>query len=270
AQRIINGAKIGIDEKPSAQMGTLLVNILGVGLFGFRDTGPKIIQMVLQAAALVLMFVMMRRLFGTLSAAVGVIIASVYLSAPLIAKYGNVKEQHMIAFMMLGMSCFVLYQLSPKWWCAVLAGAFLTFAPMFKETGTSALGAVGLFAIAQPVLKHCSWKRTGADILLLLAGSLVVISPICLWLAASGSPINYYPYAFVYRPVVKALQSPSTPGTNQVAESEPGEAGQASRVPLVWGVDIAHCACRWGDPCQNRQDDCPQSEQIRGRRQTQL
>src|SRR4030042_150855 len=194
AQHIINGAKIGVDEKPSAQMGTLLINILGVRLFGFNETGPKLIQMILQAVALVLMFIAMRRLFGTmLPAAVGVIIASIYLSAPLIAKFGNVKEQHMIAFMIMGMSCFVLYQLNDKWWCAVLAGAFLSFAPLFKETGTSVLGAVGLFVILQPLLKHKSWKKTGADILWLAAGGGGVIGPISLWLGAPRAPVNFFP-----------------------------------------------------------------------------
>ena len=229
AERIIQGAHIGVDEKPSAQMGTLLVNILGVSLFGFNDTGPKVIQMLLQAAALVLMFVAMRKLFGTLGAAVGVIVASTYLSAPIIAKFGNVKEQHMIAFMIMGVSCFVLYQLSSKRWLAVVAGVFLFFAPMFKETGTSALGAVGLFVILQPVFKHYSWKKTGADILLLLAGGVSVIVPICLWLAISGAPINYYPYAFLYRPVVKALQD-TPPPSETTTPSEPNVAGETTEV----------------------------------------
>ncbi len=221
AKRIIDGAKIGIDEKPSAQMGTLLVNIIGVRLFGFNDTGPKLVQGILQAAALVLMFITIRKLFGTPSAGVAVIIASIYLSAPLMAKYGNVKEQHMIAFMIMGMSCFAMYQLNSKWRYVLLAGALLSWAPLFKETGTSALGGVGAFLIAQPLLKHCTWKKTGTDILLLAAGAVVAISPICVWLAVSKTPINYYPYAFLYRPLVKTLQSPHTPGTEQPVESEP-------------------------------------------------
>jgi hypothetical protein len=199
AQHILNGARIGIDEKPSAQMGTLLINILGVRLLGFNEIGPKLIQMLLQMAAFVLMFIAMRKLFGTLAASVGVIIASIYLSAPLIAKFGNVKEQHMIAFMIMGMSCFVLYQLNGKWWCAIPAGAFLSFAPLFKETGTSALGAVGLFLILQPFFKHSSWKKTGIDILLLVAGAVAILVPISLWLAVQRAPINYYPYSFLYR-----------------------------------------------------------------------
>ena len=208
AQRAIDGARIGVDDKPSAQMGTLLVNILGVSLSGFNETGSKLIQAILQAAALVLMFVTMRKLFGTPSAAVGVIVASAYLSAPLIAKFGNVKEQHMIAFMVLGICCFVQYQLSGRWWWAVLAGASLVFAPMFKETGVSALGAVGLFVVLQPLLKHSTWKKTGTAIALLLAGAILVVAPICLWLASSGAPIDYYPYCFLYKPIVTALQSP--------------------------------------------------------------
>ena len=209
AKRILDGAKIGIDEKPSAQMGTLLINMLGVKMFGFNETGPKLIQAILQAAALVLMFIAMRKLFGTLPAAVGVIIASIYLSAPLMAKYGNVKEQHMIAFMVMGISCFVLYQLTDRLWYAILAGAFLSFAPLFKETGISAISAVGLFVIAQPLLKHRSWKKTGTDILLLSAGAVVVISPICLWLSAQKAPINYFPYySLAGRPLAKLIQSP--------------------------------------------------------------
>jgi Dolichyl-phosphate-mannose-protein mannosyltransferase len=222
AEHIVNGARIGIDEKPSAQMGTLLVNMLGVRLFGFNDIGPKLIQMLLQAAALVLMFVTLRKLFGTLAAAVGVIVASIYLSAPIIAKYGNVKEQHMIAFMVLGACCFVLYQLSGRWWQAVLAGAFLIFAPMFKETGTSALGAVGLFVLVQPLLKHCTWKKTGIDILLLSAGAILVLGPICLWLAASGSPIDYYPYCFLYKPIVKTVENPPPASEPALPKSETG------------------------------------------------
>ncbi len=220
AQHILNGARIGVDEKPSAQMGTLLINILGVRLFGFNETGPKLIQMVLQMAAFVLMFIAMRRLFGTLAASVGVIIASIYLSAPLIAKFGNVKEQHMIAFMIMGMSCFVLYQLNGKWWSAVPAGAFLSFSPLFKETGTSALGAVGLFLILQPLLKHNSWKKTGTDILLLVAGAAAILVPISLWLAVERAPIQYYPYSFLYRPFFATHQRPEANSTTESAATE--------------------------------------------------
>jgi len=232
AQHIINGAKIGVDEKPSAQMGTLLINIIGVRLFGFSETGPKLIQMILQAAALVLMFIAMRRLFGTmLPAAVGVIIASIYLSAPLIAKFGNVKEQHMIAFMIMGMSCFVLYQLNGKWWHAVLAGAFLSFAPLFKETGTSVLGAVGLFVIFQPLLKHNSWKKTGTDILLLLAGAVAILGPISLWLTVERAPINYYPYSFLYRSFFTEHEAPQTVSENEPIVPDAGEA--ATEKPAI-------------------------------------
>jgi 4-amino-4-deoxy-L-arabinose transferase-like glycosyltransferase len=220
ARHILNGAKIGVDEKPSAQMGTLLINILGVRLFGYYETGPKLIQMILQAAALVLMFIAMRRLFGTLAASVGVIIASIYLSAPLIAKFGNVKEQHMIAFMIMGISCFVLYQLNGKWWCAVPAGAFLSFAPLFKETGTSALGAVGLFLILQPLLKHNSWKKTGTDILLLIAGAAVILGPISLWLAVERAPIQYYPYSFLYRSFFATHHKAEADSGNEPAAAE--------------------------------------------------
>jgi 4-amino-4-deoxy-L-arabinose transferase-like glycosyltransferase len=220
AKRILEGAKIGIDEKPSAQMGTLLINMLGVRLFGFNEIGPKLIQTFLQAGALLLMFAAMLKLFGVLPAAVGVIVASTYLSAPLIAKFGNVKEQYMIAFMILGISSYVLHQLNNKWWYAVLAGAFVSWAPLFKETGFSVFGALGLFVITQPLLKNKTWKKTGTDILLLFAGAALAIGPICLWLAVEKAPSNYFPYSSLWRPVAKVLQGSQTPGEPKPAELE--------------------------------------------------
>jgi len=209
AAHILSGAKIGVEEKPTARLGTLLANMLGVWLFGFNETGPKLIQMVLQAAALVLMFVAMRRLFGLLAAAVGVIIASVYLSAPLIAKFGNVKEQYMIACMVIGISCFILYQLDSKWWQAMLAGVFLIWAPLFKPTGVSAIGAVGLFVVLQPVLKNKTFRQTGFDIALLLAGSIAALAPLYIWILAWKVQLNL-PYMFVWQTLAKFVPAKST------------------------------------------------------------
>jgi len=197
AQHILDGAKIGVEEKTSAQLGTLLVNLLGVKLFGFSETGPKLLQAIFQAAALVLMFVAMRKLFGTLPAAVGVIVASVYLSAPVIAKYGNVKEQYMIAFMVMGISCLVLQQLGGKWWWAMLAGAFLIWAPLFKPTGLSAVGAVGLFVLVQPLLRHRTWPQMRTDLLLLLAGAAIAIAPAYIWMIGWGVQMSL-PYGFAF------------------------------------------------------------------------
>ncbi|MHC4214176.1 MAG: ArnT family glycosyltransferase [Planctomycetota bacterium] len=205
AAHILSGAEIGVDEVPSAKLGTLLVNIMGVWLWGqFGETGPNFMQMVFQAAALVLMFIAMRKLFGTLPASVGVIIASVFLSSPLIAKFGNVKEQYMIACMVIGMSCFVLYQLGGKWWWAVLAGGFVSWAPLFKETGTTVIGAIGLFVIFQPIFKHKSWKQTGVDLLLLLAGVVAAIGPLYVWILGWGVQLSL-PYEFAWKTVISAL-----------------------------------------------------------------
>jgi len=206
AQHILSGAKIGVDEIPSAQLGTLLVNMLGVRIFGFNETGAEIIQTIMQVGALVLMFVAMKKLFGTLPAAVGVIIASGYLSAPLIAKYGNVKEQYMIACMVMGVSCFVFYQLGGRWWYALLTGAFLSWAPLFKPTGVSAIGAVGLFVILQPILKNRTFKQTGLDILLLLAGVIIAIAPLYIWILAWNVQTDL-PYSFVWQTLGKFLPS---------------------------------------------------------------
>ncbi len=214
AWHILNGAKIGIDEKPSAQPGTLLVNILGVALTGPNETGAKLVQMILQIAALILMFIALRKAFGTLAAAIGVIIASVYLSAPLIAKFGNVKEQYMIAFMIMGISCLVLHQLGGKWWLAFLAGAFMSWAPLFKQTGVSAIGATALFVILQPILKNRTWKQTGIDIALLWGGAIAAIAPLYIWILVWDVQMNL-PYSFVWITLSNFL--PSSPAAGQPA-----------------------------------------------------
>ena len=209
AKHIIDGAKIGVEEIPSAALGTLLVNMLGVKLFGFNEIGPKLIQAILQAAALIFMFISMRKLFGTFAAATGVIIASIYLSAPTIAKFGNVKEQYMTAFMVMGISCFVLYQLGGRRWQAVLAGAFLSLAPLFKETGVSAICAVGFFVIAQPIFKHKNLKQTGIDILLLAAGVVIAMAPLYIWIIGWDVQTGL-PYSFAWKTAAKILPAAET------------------------------------------------------------
>jgi hypothetical protein len=68
AQRLLDGAQYGTEERSSARPGTLIANLIGVKLFGFSDTGPKIVQMVLQVAALIFMFITIRKVFGSVAA----------------------------------------------------------------------------------------------------------------------------------------------------------------------------------------------------------
>jgi len=199
AKHVLDGAKIGIDELPSAQIGTLLVNILGVRIFGFNEIGPEIIQMLLQATALIFMFVATRKVFGQIAAGVAVITTAVFLSAPLIAKFGNVKEQYMIAFMIIGISSFILSKITEKKFWVIIAGAALAWAPLFKQTGMSAIGAVGLFVILQPILKNSSWKKMLNDIALLFAGAAISLGPIYCWMIAANISVGYYPYYFVWQ-----------------------------------------------------------------------
>jgi hypothetical protein len=135
AQHVLTGARVGYEEKPSAQAGTLLVNMLGVTLTGFNETGSKLLQGLFQAAAFTLMFLTIRRLYGTLAGVIGVTVAAIYLSAPVIAKFGNVKEQFMIALMIMGICCFVWYRLTGKWWWALLTGMLLIGGPCSSRRG---------------------------------------------------------------------------------------------------------------------------------------
>lgn len=207
AQHILDGARIGIEERSSAALGTLLVNILGVWLFGFSEFGPKLIQTVMQAGALVAVYMALRKLMGRLPAAVAVIVASIYISSPFIAKFGNVKEQYMIACMAAAIGLFVLRQLGGGWWYSFLAGAIVSWAPLFKETGSSAIGAIGLFVILQPIFGHRTWKQTGIDIALLLGGAVTAMAPLYIWIIGWDVQ-TYTPYWWVSATIKGFLPKP--------------------------------------------------------------
>ena len=178
AQHLLAGAQLGVEEQTSAQPATLLVNLIGVAIFGFSETGPKLMQMLLQLSALVLMFYTVRKIFGSLAAVVSVTVASVYLSAPVIAKFGNVKEQYMIAFMVIAACCLILHQLKCRWWLMLISGAAAINAFYFKPIGLSVLAAIVIYLIAQPILKQGAWRQCLIDIVLLTAGALLGVLPI--------------------------------------------------------------------------------------------
>ena len=183
AQNIISGAKIGVDEFPSAQPGTLMVNVIGVRLFGFSEAGPKLIQTFMQIGALVLMFCAIRKLFGSLAAVFAVFMASFYLSAPFIAKFGNVKEQFMVACMVAAASCFILRQLKGPWWWTFIAGALAINLYYFKQTGVSVIIAMVIYLLVQVIFRLRPWSKFEADVLSLVAGAVAGIIPLLTFYA---------------------------------------------------------------------------------------
>ena len=186
AQNIIKGAKIGVDEFPSAQPATLLVNVIGVRLFGFSEAGPKLIQTFMQIGALVLMFCSMRKLFGSLAAVFAVFIASFYLSAPFIAKFGNVKEQFMVACMVAVASCFILRQLKGPWWWTFIAGALAINLYYFKPTGVSVVIAMVVYLLVQVIFRLRPWREFEVDVLSLVGGAVAGIMPLLMFYAWQG------------------------------------------------------------------------------------
>ncbi len=85
----------------------------------------------------------------------------------------------------------------------MLTGVFLIGGPLFKQTGVAAIAAVGLFVLAGPILHHYAWKKAGQDILLLVAGAFITMTPICAWYASMSTPLYYWPYSFALGPVFK-------------------------------------------------------------------
>jgi len=186
AQCIANGQKIGVDVFPSARPATLLVNVVGVSLFGFSEFGPKLIQMLMQLAALGLMFYTLRRIYGLLPAAVSLILAGFYLSCPPYAKFGNVKEQFMIACMIISVCSLMLHHVGLRWWWLILSGAAAINAYYFKPTGASLIIAMVVYLPVQGILRHRKWRRVGVDVLAVLGGACVGIIPLACFFIWQG------------------------------------------------------------------------------------
>ncbi len=183
AEHLLQGASLGVDEVSSSRPGTLLANIIGVKLFGFNDLGPKAVQMTLQLSAFVFMFYALRKVFGSAAAAVGTTVAAIYLSAPLIAKFGNVKEQFMIPFMIAAACCFLLYGISQKRYWLIAAGFFAIQPYYFKPTGLSIVIALVLYLTLGNVLFR-KWKALILELSLFLSGyiiGLLIPESLYLW-----------------------------------------------------------------------------------------
>jgi hypothetical protein len=169
AKHLLSGAQWGVDTHSSARPNTLLANVLGVAMFGFNETGPKLIQMLLQLGALGFMFIALRKVFGSVASVVGTTVAAIYLSAPLIAKFGNVKEQFMIPFMIAAACSFILYQHAQKRHWLILSGFFALQPYYFKPTGLSIVIAIVIFITAANLLRK-AFKQLITELGLFTAG----------------------------------------------------------------------------------------------------
>ncbi|MCK5565036.1 MAG: glycosyltransferase family 39 protein [Planctomycetes bacterium] len=192
AKCLLNGQKMGVDTFPSARPATLLVNVIGVGLFGFSELGPKLIQMLMQIAAFGLMYYTVRRIYGSLAACVSLVMCAFYLSCPPFAKFGNVKEQFMVACMIVT-ACGVMlryFKGSPKW--LIVSGAFAINIYFFKPTGVSVIAAVAVYMIVQLVLRRCRFKEFYKDICLLIEGAFIGLLPLFVMYVWQGQLKKFF------------------------------------------------------------------------------
>lgn len=186
AKSIIDGQKLGPEVKASARPATLLVNIIGVAIFGYSEFGPKLIQTLMQLAALAMMFYTLRKIYGSVPALVSLILASFYLSCPPFAKYGNVKEQFMIACMIISISAVVLSRTGSSWWWLVISGAFAINTYYFKPTGVSVIIATVVYFLAGFVCRRRGLFRTVSDFCGFIFGMAAGLIPIVILYASQG------------------------------------------------------------------------------------
>ncbi|MBN2210291.1 MAG: glycosyltransferase family 39 protein [Sedimentisphaerales bacterium] len=191
AQQIVNGERLGQSVIPAAQPATLLVNVIGVAIFGFSETGPKVMQLLFQLTALVLMFLTLRKIYSPLAACLAVILAAFYLSCPPYAKFGNAKEQFMIPCMIIAACAAMRRAAGGRWLWMLLAGgaAFNSF--FFKQTGASITIALLVFLSVRLVLDRGERLKVLRDIGLLAAGAVIGAIPLVLFNAWQGNLIQF-------------------------------------------------------------------------------
>ncbi len=188
SNELLQGKKIFDEVRPAARPGTLLVNTIGVMIFGYSELGPKLIQMVMQIGALAMAFACIRKLYGNTAAGVATILGAFYLSSQPYAKFGNVKEQYMIACMLVAGCSFINYQFSNRVFWLRMAGGFAINTWYFKPTGFSIAAAIFIYLIVQVILRRTSIKETGKIILELFIGAAIGLMPVGLFFAILGEP----------------------------------------------------------------------------------
>ena len=200
AQSLVNGQKLGSEVIPSARPATLLVNVIGVRLFGYSEAGPKIIQTVLQVLALGLMFYTLRKVYGPLAAAAALIMAAFYLSLPPFCKFGNVKEQYMITCMLITACSVMLGHISGRYWWMMIAGAAAINIYYFKPTGASVIAAVVVYLLLGPIFRYRTFRQTGMDIALFIAGTIAGLLPLTIfyaWQGQAGDFLSSFPASII-------------------------------------------------------------------------
>ena len=239
AKHLLEGARMYVDERPSARPGTLIANIVGVKLFGFNDNGPKIVQMVLQLTALIFMFITLRKVFGSVAGVVGTTIAAVYLSAPLIAKFGNVKEQFMIAFMIYAACAFLWYECTQKRYWLIAAGFFALQPYYFKPTGMSIVFAIVLYMfVGNAVLRK--WKTLWTELAVFLCGyaaGMIVPGSLFVWQSLVPKLLKSFPPMAIVLGIGVLILTGIPLGIYLLADKK--ENAIAKKIPQwVWGVGI--------------------------------
>ncbi len=208
AWHLHQGGKLNVDEFSAARPGTLLANYLGVVMFGYSELGPEIIQMILQLASLGIMFYTLRRCFGKVAAVLCTTLASIYLSAPLIAKFGNVKEQFMIPFM-IASACFLMLAIQTqrkRFWISV--GACVVWPFYFKPVGLSIFFAAGILVILPAIFRRQALRQAAIRLLMLSAGAIAGIIPLAvffIWQDCLREIVYTTPVYFIKLSVVIAI-----------------------------------------------------------------
>ncbi len=198
AHELSLGKKLGVDIFPSAGAATLLVNFIGIKLFGYSEIGPIIIQSFMQIAALSCAFICIRKLFGNIPACISVILGSFYLSCQPYAKFGNVKEQYMIACMIIAACSFIYYELYNKKYLLMICGAFAINTWYFKPTGFSLAAALLVYLVISSIQRKRNFAGLLKEISLLSIGSTIGLIPLILfylWQKQLGSFIADFPAA---------------------------------------------------------------------------
>jgi hypothetical protein len=75
----------------------------------------------------------------------------------------------------------MLHHLGGAWWWLLICGAAAVNSFFFKQTGASVIIAIGIYLLAQPILRNRKWRQFGTEILFLLAGAVIGLLPLIIF-----------------------------------------------------------------------------------------
>jgi hypothetical protein len=179
--------------------GAYYANAAVLALFGESDVGIRSALVLINAASIVLLHLLGRRLIDVTAGLAAAAAFAVLSLSPSVLGFAAKAEHFVVLFVLAGL--LQLARLGPERRLPTIAGAGLLFgvAVLMKQSG----GAFIAFALAYLVLERRrhgtgSWRRVATECVLLVATALLPFALTCLGMYLAGAFERFWFWTFSY------------------------------------------------------------------------